>query len=75
MLEVIPSKFRIFFMKKYKWKGAFVAALEYSSNVTSTVVGKPNKEFFLASIEDLDVKPEECIMIGDVCISCFIMNF
>ena len=30
------------------------------------MVGKPNKEFFLSSIEEFNVKPEECLMIGDV---------
>ncbi len=43
-----------------------MSALEYSANVTADVVGKPSGKFFLASINDLDVKPDECIMIGDV---------
>ena len=42
------------------------SALEYSSNAKAEIVGKPNKQFFLSSIEDFKLKPEECIMIGDV---------
>ena len=43
-----------------------MSALEYSANVKAEVVGKPSGKFFLSSIADLDVKPDECVMIGDV---------
>lgn len=46
--------------------GAFVSALEYSANVTAECVGKPNKNFFLSSISEFDLRPDECLMIGDV---------
>ena len=46
--------------------GAFVTGLEYSANTVAEIVGKPNEQFFLSSIEEFGVKPEECLMIGDV---------
>lgn len=47
-------------------KGAFVSGLEYSCNVKAESLGKPNSQFFLSSIQEFNVKPEECVMIGDV---------
>lgn len=44
--------------------GCFVKGLEYSAQCSSTVVGKPNKDFFLAALNG--IKPEEAVMIGDV---------
>ena len=47
--------------------GAFVAALEYSSDKTAYIVGKPTREFFCQSIADFPgVNIEDCVMIGDV---------
>uniref|UniRef100_F6YYU4 Haloacid dehalogenase-like hydrolase domain-containing protein 2 n=1 Tax=Ciona intestinalis TaxID=7719 RepID=F6YYU4_CIOIN len=45
--------------------GAFVAALEYATDVKSIVVGKPEKSFFHGAIESLGCRSEECVMIGD----------
>lgn len=44
--------------------GMFLKGLEYSAGCEASIVGKPNKTFFLSAIGDF--KPEECIMIGDV---------
>lgn len=49
-------------------KGAFISGLEYSTNTKAEIIGKPSKEFFLSSIGEYDLKPEECLMIGDVII-------
>lgn len=46
--------------------GLFVAGLEYACDCKAEVVGKPEKSFFLSAIEDLDVNPGDCVMIGDV---------
>lgn len=51
--------------------GPFVKALAYAADIKSEnikVVGKPEKDFFLAALHSLspDLKPEEAIMIGDV---------
>jgi len=47
-----------------------VSGLEYSCGVDAQVVGKPCREFFLAAVEELSVEPEECVMIGDVRVTC-----
>jgi len=46
--------------------GPFVAALEYATGKTATVIGKPQKSFFLSALEGLDCQPHETVMIGDV---------
>ncbi|KAJ8408639.1 hypothetical protein AAFF_G00252740 [Aldrovandia affinis] len=45
--------------------GPFVTGLEYATDTKATVVGKPEKTFFLEALRDLDCKPGEAIMIGD----------
>ncbi len=45
--------------------GAFVKGLEYSTGKTTTVIGKPSKEFFTAALLNLNAKASETIMIGD----------
>ena len=45
--------------------GPFVAALEYASGQTATVVGKPGKIFFHSAIASLNIKPAEVLMVGD----------
>lgn len=45
--------------------GPVVRALEYASGKTATVVGKPSPEFFSLALEDMQLKPEETVMIGD----------
>ncbi|XP_063438463.1 haloacid dehalogenase-like hydrolase domain-containing protein 2 [Mytilus trossulus] len=45
--------------------GPFVTALEYATDTTSHIVGKPEASFFLSSVEEFNSQPEECVMIGD----------
>jgi len=45
--------------------GPFVAALEYASGKSATVVGKPEREFFLLALEDMGLQPNEAAMVGD----------
>ncbi|NXJ40279.1 HDHD2 protein, partial [Ciconia maguari] len=47
--------------------GPFVAGLEYATDTKATVVGKPEKTFFLEALRGTDCAPEEAIMIGDDC--------
>lgn len=48
--------------------GCFTRGLEYVSNKTATVIGKPNPYFFKCAIPD-GILPHECCMIGDVSVS------
>ena len=46
--------------------GPFVTALEYATDSKATVVGKPEKTFFLEALWGAGCEPEEAVMIGDV---------
>jgi len=45
--------------------GPFVAALEYASAKSASVVGKPERSFFRLTLEDLGLGPHEVAMVGD----------
>ncbi|XP_018416505.1 PREDICTED: haloacid dehalogenase-like hydrolase domain-containing protein 2 [Nanorana parkeri] len=45
--------------------GPFVTALEYATDTKATVVGKPEKTFFLEALRSTGCSPEEAVMIGD----------
>lgn len=45
--------------------GCFVSALEYASGQKATVIGKPSKEFYTLTCEELGFEPKQCLMIGD----------
>jgi HAD superfamily hydrolase (TIGR01458 family) len=45
--------------------GPFVAALEYASGKSATVVGKPEESFFRLALEDLQLGSHEVAMVGD----------
>jgi HAD superfamily hydrolase (TIGR01458 family) len=45
--------------------GPFVAALEYASGKSATVIGKPEKSFFRIALEDLGLGAREVAMVGD----------
>ena len=45
--------------------GPFVDALEYATSKKSVLIGKPEKNFFNLAIEDIKLKNEEVLMIGD----------
>lgn len=45
--------------------GAYVAALEYASGVTATVVGKPAPAFFELALAELGLPPHEVMVVGD----------
>ena len=45
--------------------GPFVAALEYATNTTATVVGKPSAAFFALAVAALGVPPESVVVVGD----------
>lgn len=45
--------------------GAFVAALEFASQRTALVLGKPALEFFEAALASMDCPPQCAVMVGD----------
>lgn len=45
--------------------GAFVAGLEYASQVEATLLGKPSPAYFLAACEALDADADRAWMVGD----------
>jgi HAD superfamily hydrolase (TIGR01458 family) len=45
--------------------GPFVAALEYGSGKTATLVGKPSPAFFEAAARELGLPPERIAVVGD----------
>lgn len=45
--------------------GAFVAALEYASGKEAVVVGKPERAFFEAALQELGLEAREVAMVGD----------
>ncbi|MGF1524412.1 MAG: TIGR01458 family HAD-type hydrolase [Leptolyngbyaceae cyanobacterium] len=45
--------------------GAFVAGLEYATDQTALVAGKPNPFFFKRAIADLSLPASQVVMVGD----------
>lgn len=45
--------------------GAFVAALEYATGRTATLVGKPSRPMFEAAARSMGLEPEDAAMVGD----------
>lgn len=45
--------------------GPFVAALEFATNSTAVLFGKPSSDFFGAAVEDLGYPASKIVMIGD----------
>lgn len=45
--------------------GAVVAMLEYAAGKKGQIIGKPSPHFFALALDDMDLPPENAIMIGD----------
>ena len=45
--------------------GALVAMLEFASGKKGQIIGKPSPHFFSLALYDLNLKPENVVMIGD----------
>ncbi|NMB79173.1 MAG: TIGR01458 family HAD-type hydrolase [Methanomicrobiales archaeon] len=45
--------------------GPFIAALEYATGKTAVIMGKPSKAFFELALQDMGLRPDQVIMIGD----------
>ena len=44
---------------------SFTALLEFATEKTAIIVGKPSKDFFMAALNDMNVDAEQAIMVGD----------
>ncbi len=45
--------------------GAFVSGLEYVTDTTAIVIGKPSQKFFKLALDDLGLDASQVVMIGD----------
>ncbi|WP_251702245.1 TIGR01458 family HAD-type hydrolase [Metapseudomonas boanensis] len=45
--------------------GPFVRALEYAAGKPALVLGKPSADFFASALDELGVRPDAALMIGD----------
>lgn len=45
--------------------GAFIDGLEYATNTKATIIGKPSADFFSAVLADMQLAPQQVLMIGD----------
>jgi HAD superfamily hydrolase (TIGR01458 family) len=45
--------------------GPFVRALEYAVGRAAVVLGKPDRAFYGAAVDDLDLEPDQVVMVGD----------
>jgi phospholysine phosphohistidine inorganic pyrophosphate phosphatase len=45
--------------------GPFVRALEYAAGRTAVVLGKPDPAFYDSAVKDLDLEPDQVVMVGD----------
>ena len=51
-----------------------MAALEYSTDQTAEVVGKPEASFFLEAVREFGCGAGACVMIGDVSRQCYTLT-
>ncbi|MEQ2194868.1 hypothetical protein XENOCAPTIV_004161 [Xenoophorus captivus] len=45
--------------------GVYMKALEYACDLKAEVIGKPSPTFFQSVLNDMGLKPNEALMIGD----------
>ncbi len=45
--------------------GAFVAGIEYAAGIEAIITGKPAAGFYEATLDDMGMRPDETIMVGD----------
>ena len=45
--------------------GPFVKALEFASGKRARLMGKPSRSFFFEVLRSMDLRPEECCVVGD----------
>ncbi len=45
--------------------GALIAAIETASDIKAHIIGKPQPEMLLNALNDLELEPQEALMVGD----------
>ncbi len=45
--------------------GGFIDSLEYASGVKAMIIGKPSADFFQIALNDMGLKPNEAVIVGD----------
>ena len=58
----------MYFLKNLKIRfgvSSFTALLEFATEKTAIIVGKPSKDFFMAALNDMKLDVEQAIMVGD----------
>ena len=45
--------------------GGFAAGLEFASQKTALICGKPSADFFQSALDDMKVDTSEAVMVGD----------
>ncbi|MEO7345022.1 MAG: TIGR01458 family HAD-type hydrolase [Methylotenera sp.] len=45
--------------------GGFIDSLEYASGAKAMIIGKPSADFFQIALDDMKVKPDEAMIVGD----------
>ncbi|XP_066916582.1 phospholysine phosphohistidine inorganic pyrophosphate phosphatase-like [Clytia hemisphaerica] len=45
--------------------GSYSKVLEFATGVEPIIIGKPSKTYFTMAVQDMGLKNEECIMVGD----------
>ena len=66
--EIVAAQRGRFFISQDGYQldtGPVVALLEYATGKQATLVGKPEKAFFDGATSDLDVPPEQVVVVGD----------
>ena len=54
---------------------SFTALLEFATEKSAIIVGKPSKDFFQAALNDMNIGAEQAIMVGDDIGRYSILNF
>ncbi|CAG9531731.1 unnamed protein product [Cercopithifilaria johnstoni] len=49
--------------------GGFIRALQYACDARVVITGKPDEQFFKAAVDDMGLKADEVVMIGDDIVS------
>jgi len=49
--------------------GPFTKAIEFATDASPTIIGKPSPHFFKSALDDIGIKAEEALMVGDDIVS------